>query len=252
VAARDAAHKALNLLGTEPLSEALDAVLESIPSLANELGKIPPMIVIEDNGYVVVSENVGMLKNVFMHLIRNSIDHGLEIPSWRLEQNKMASGTIRLRLQVIQQMLHISLSDDGRGLALARIRELAVEKKLIDAADKVSDEEVAQLIFRAGFSTAEKVTEVSGRGVGMDAVQNFVKREHGSISIRFTDDAPGADFRQFETIVCLPMSFAKHVDGFNYRQSEDFGDNLVTTDFGDAAKSAAAAMDVQLQAGLTG
>ncbi|HEY8085527.1 MAG TPA: HAMP domain-containing protein, partial [Methylophilaceae bacterium] len=126
VAARDAAHKALNLLGTEPIGEALDAVLESLPSLANELGKLPPMIEIVDNGYVVVSQSASTLKNVFMHLMRNSIDHGLEIPAWRLEQDKPASGKITLRLEAVGEMLHIGLSDDGRGLAMARIRELAV------------------------------------------------------------------------------------------------------------------------------
>jgi len=240
VAAQDAAHKALQLLGTEPIGEALDAVLESLPSLANELGKLPPMIEIEDNGYVVVSHSASTLKNIFMHLMRNSIDHGLEIPAWRTAQNKPASGRISLRLEAVQEMLHISLSDDGRGLALARIRELALEKKLILDADTVGDEEVAQLIFRAGFSTAEKVTEVSGRGVGMDAVQNFVKREQGAISIRFTDDAVGADFRSFETVVCLPMSFAKHVDGFNYRQYDQSAENLVQASFGDSGDAAKA------------
>lgn len=233
IAARDAAHKALHLLGTEPLSEALNGIFESLPSLAIELGKVPPVIEIEDNGYVVVSQTISTLKNVYMHLLRNALDHGLETAEIRLAQNKPASGTIRLQMTSINNMLQIKLSDDGRGLAMARIRQIAIDKQLIDANAAVTDEEVAQQIFRAGFSTADKVTEVSGRGVGMDAVQNFIKREHGAIEIRLTDDAVGADYRQFETIVNLPMSFAKHVDGFNYRQNEAFGNNLLTTHFGE-------------------
>jgi chemotaxis protein histidine kinase CheA len=195
------------------------------------------MIEIVDNGYVVVSQHASTLKNVFMHLMRNSIDHGLEIPAWRLEQDKPASGKITLRLEAVGEMLHISLGDDGRGLAMSRIRELAVEKHLIDDEANLGDDGLAQLIFRAGFSTAEKVTEVSGRGVGMDAVQNFVKREQGSIEIRFTDDAVGAEFRQFETVVRLPISFAKHVDGFNYRQHDESAENLVEAEFGNAPEN---------------
>ena len=67
--------------------------------------------------------------------------------------------------------------------------------------------------FRPGFSTAGQVTEVSGRGVGMDAVQDFVRREHGRIELRFTDDRNGAEFRQFQTVVCLPDNLV--VDGFD-------------------------------------
>ncbi|MCA3846436.1 MAG: chemotaxis protein CheA, partial [Burkholderia sp.] len=72
----------------------------------------------------------------------------------------------------------------------------------------LSDEDVAELIFRPGFSTAQTVTEVSGRGVGMDAVRNFLKRDGGDIALRFTDDRTGAPYRAFETIVSLPARFA--------------------------------------------
>jgi two-component system chemotaxis sensor kinase CheA len=213
VAARDAVRKTLRLLGTEPIGEVLAGVFESLPGLAQELGKAAPLVKIDDHGYVVRNQAGALLKNVFMHLIRNAMDHGLETPAERLAQGKPATGTIRLALGVAESMLNLRLSDDGRGLALARIRRMAVDKGLIDADVQLGDEEIARQIFRPGFSTAEKVTEVSGRGVGMDAVNDFVRREHGRIEIRFLDDAVGADFRQFEIVVFLPESVAEHVEG---------------------------------------
>lgn len=212
LAVRAAVHKVLRLLGTEKIAETLVGVFDSLPSLAMELGKVPPIIEIEDNGYVVHNQASGMLKNVFMHLIRNSIDHGLETPEERLAQAKPAAGTIRLQMAVVGGMQQIKLSDDGRGLALARIRKMAIERELIGVGDPLSDEDIANQIFRPGFSTAEKVTEVSGRGVGMDAVLNFLKREKGKVEIRFLDQAVGAEFRQFETVVSLPESFFAQVD----------------------------------------
>ena len=88
-----------------------------------------------------------------------------------------------------------------------------MERGWLGADQHATDEDVAQCIFRPGFSTADKVTEVSGRGVGMDAVQEFLKREQGRIELRFTDDHKGAAFRQFQTVVCLPERFA--VDSVN-------------------------------------
>lgn len=236
VAARDAVHQTLRLLGTEPIGEALNSVLDSLPSLAKELGKLPPMIEVEDNGYVVRSQAAGLLKNVFMHLFRNSMDHGLETPEERMSKNKPASGTIQLQLDVVDNMFQMKLSDDGRGIALARVKKIAVEKGLISDADLLADEEIAKQIFRAGFSTAEKVTEVSGRGVGLDAVQDFIKRENGKIEIHFLNDDAGKEFRQFETAVYLPLSFCEHVDGFDYHYNEGDKDKLVAGHFGDGHK----------------
>jgi len=212
IAARDAVHRILRLLGTEPLGETLGGMIESLPSLAAELGKEAPLVKIVDNGYVVRNQASGVLKNVFMHLIRNSMDHGLEQPDARRALGKAPAGTIELQMSVADDQLRITLCDDGRGLALGRIRKRALEQGLIASDAKLSDEEVARLIFLPGFSTADKVTEVSGRGVGMDAVLSFVKREQGKIEIRFKDQEVGTDFRQFATIVSLPASAAVHVD----------------------------------------
>ena len=212
ISVRNDIRSTLRLLGTEPIREMLDGVLKSVPSLARDLGKEVPAVRIEDNGYRIRGQLGGMFKNVFTHLVRNAIDHGIETPEVRALQGKPAAGTIRIEMNVVKNMLHIVLSDDGRGLALKRIRSVAAEKRLIDDESRFSDEEIAALIFKPGFSTAERITLVSGRGVGMDAVQNFVKREGGRIEIRFTDDSAGADYRQFTLAVVLPESCAVCAD----------------------------------------
>ena len=213
VSMRDSVYHLLRLLGSEAVDEVLSGVLQSLPSLAKELGKEPAAVRIDDNGYRVRAEAGGILQNVFTHLLRNSIDHGIETADVRTALGKSAAGTIDLEVGVDQGMLQITLCDDGRGLALDRIRNIAVERGWIGAEERPSDEDIAQFIFRPGFSTAETVTEVSGRGVGMDAVLEFLKREHGHIELHFTDDHKGAAFRQFQTVVCLPERFA--VDSVN-------------------------------------
>jgi two-component system chemotaxis sensor kinase CheA len=198
----------LDLIGTQPLAEVLSGTIESLPSLAKELGKSPPQIEIEDHGVAIRSQASGLLKNLFTHLLRNSVDHGIERAEVRLLAGKSAAGCIKVRVHVDGGRLWIHLHDDGRGLAVAKIRQRGIEQNMLTRGAQSSPEEVAQLIFRSGFSTAEKVTEVSGRGVGMDAVRGFLEKEGGSISIRFLDVREGADFRAFETVIALPDKYA--------------------------------------------
>ena len=218
---RENVRQTLRVLGTETVGEALSGVLESLPSLAQELGKEAPRVRIDDNGYRLRREAGSALKNVFMHLLRNSVDHGLEAADVRSAQGKPAAGAIDIEVGVDEGALQITLSDDGRGLALKRIRGMAIEKGWIEADQHLSDEDIAELIFRPGFSTADQVTEVSGRGVGMDAVRDFLRREHGSIALRFTDHHEGADFRQFQTIVNLPEKLAVDTLGTPARGEAD-------------------------------
>lgn len=213
IAARDEVRHALRLLGTERIIEMLEGVFDSAPSLAKELHKVPPAIDVQDNGYVLRTQLGGTLKNIFMHLVRNAIDHGIETPDERKAAGKPPAGILRLVMQLKDGEIKLVLSDDGRGLNLAKIRKTALEKGLVAEGVHPTDEEIANLVFRPGFSTAEAVTEISGRGVGMDAVLNLAKREGGKIELRFTDSYSGTDFRQFETVISFPASLAESTDG---------------------------------------
>ena len=198
----------LQRVGSEPIQTVLDGVFASLPSLARELGKEPPELKVSDHGIYLRNQIADLLRNVFMHLYRNSIDHGIETVADRLLAGKHPAGTIALDLALVDEHLVMRLKDDGRGLALGSIRRRAIDRGLIGEEKEVTDDAVAQLIFAAGFSTANALTEVSGRGVGMDAVQDFVKREGGQIRLAFIDDCSGADFRSFETVIFLPARYA--------------------------------------------
>ena len=217
---RDTLRRNLRALGSESIRDALAGVLGSLPSLAGELGKPAPSVHIDDNGYRLRGHAGDLLNNVFMHLLRNSMDHGIEAAEARSAQGKAPAGAISIEAGVDGGALQITLSDDGRGLALERIRGIAMERGWINPGEVLSDEAIAAFIFRPGFSTADSVTAVSGRGVGMDAVRDFLKRENGSIELRFTDDRKGAPFRQFQTIVSLPDSVAVDTLGAEARDED--------------------------------
>ena len=209
-AMRDALRDTLRMAGTERVDDLLSGVLDSLPSLAKELGKAEPVVRIDDHGYRLRGEARSTLNNVFMHLLRNAIDHGIETPEERIVLQKPAAGTIGIDVNVSPSdgALQVTLSDDGRGLALARIRNIAAERGWIDADAPLDDDTIAGFIFRPGFSTASAVTDISGRGVGMDAVRELLAREGGGIALRFADGKRGASHRRFETIVTLPGRWA--------------------------------------------
>lgn len=208
VSMRESVRQTLRLLGSASVGEALAGVIGSLPSLAHELGKEVPSVRIDDNGYRLAEDVVPLMGDVFTHLLRNALDHGIETAEVRRARGKAPAGTIDIEVGVDRGTLQITLSDDGRGLALDRIRGIAMDRGWLGADASPSDEEIAQWIFRPGFSTAETVTAVSGRGVGMDAVREFLAREGGSIALHFTDDRKGAPFRQFQTVISLPERVA--------------------------------------------
>jgi two-component system chemotaxis sensor kinase CheA len=125
------------------------------------------------------------IKDPLTHIIRNSVDHGLETPEVRRAKGKDPVGTVKLKAFHEGGYVIIEIIDDGAGLNIPRIKAKAVEKGLLtqDYAEKMSDREAAKLIFAAGFSTAEKVTNISGRGVGMDVVRSNIERIGGIVDV---------------------------------------------------------------------
>ena len=131
---------------------------------------------------------IDRLDDPLIHLIRNSIDHGIETPAIRREKGKPDCGTIRLSAAHRGAYVVITIEDDGAGLNLEAIRDKAVEKGIIQKDTGLSDKEIYELIFAPGFSTAGTITNVSGRGVGMDVVKKTIESLRGSIEV---DSAPG-------------------------------------------------------------
>jgi len=128
---------------------------------------------------------VESLADPLLHMVRNSADHGIEVPADRKAAGKPEEAVIRIQAEQQGSRIVIRVSDDGRGMDPERIRRKAVERGLVKEEDslQMSKDEILQFIFRAGFSTAEVVTETSGRGVGMDVVRTNVMRLGGSIQL---------------------------------------------------------------------
>lgn len=128
---------------------------------------------------------VEAIKDPLTHIVRNSVDHGIESPAERVAAGKPATGRLELRSFHEGGQVIVEIADDGKGLDLAKIRATAVKRGVLteDQANRLTDRQAAELIFNAGFSTADKVTNVSGRGVGMDVVRTNVEKIGGSIDI---------------------------------------------------------------------
>src|SRR5579862_5722708 len=126
------------------------------------------------------------IKDPLTHLVRNSVDHGIELPEDRVKAGKARSGRLILRAFHEGGQVNIEISDDGAGLNVERIRKKAIERAVInpEQALRMSEREIFNLIFLPGFSTAEKVTNVSGRGVGMDVVKTNVEKIGGTVDIQ--------------------------------------------------------------------
>ncbi|MBI4516364.1 MAG: chemotaxis protein CheA [Deltaproteobacteria bacterium] len=137
-----------------------------------------------------------------LHLIRNAIDHGIEPPAERQRRGKPAQGTLTLHAYQQGGQIYVEVADDGRGLDRERIRRTAEAAGLVRPGEALSPEEIDQLIFRPGFSTAESVTAVSGRGVGMDVVKRNIMELGGTINIT-TEPGAGTRFQ-----LTLPLTLA--------------------------------------------
>src|SRR5258708_2420117 len=124
------------------------------------------------------------VRDALIHLVRNAVDHGLEAPDFREALGKAPTGRISIRVRADGDMLAVELEDDGRGMDHERLRSTAVARRIMTApqAAALSEREAIELIFRPGFSTREEVSDLSGRGVGMDVVKRKVEALGGSVS----------------------------------------------------------------------
>ncbi len=125
------------------------------------------------------------IKDPLTHIMRNAVDHGIETPDVRVRAGKRPEGCISLRATHEGGMVNIEVSDDGGGIAVKRVRDRSIARGIVTAvqADRMTDRELVNLVFTPGFSTAEKVTSVSGRGVGMDVVKTNVERIGGTLDL---------------------------------------------------------------------
>lgn len=165
-----------------PIGGAFRRMTRLVRDLAVELGKEIDLR-LEGEETELDRTLVEELADPLVHMIRNSADHGIEPPAARVVAGKPATGTITLRAFHQGGFIVIKIEDDGRGLSAERIRAKAVERGLVQADEPLERAEILDLIFRPGFSTAERVTGLSGRGVGMDVVRRGIEGVRGKVEV---------------------------------------------------------------------
>ena len=198
-------------LRAQPIRQAFSRVPRIVRELCAATAK-QVNLVVQGEATEVDKSVIEKIGEPLTHMIRNAIDHGLETPEERAAAGKNPLGTVRLSAEQKGARIFIQVSDDGRGIDRARVRQKAIDKDIIAADAILSDEEIDQLICAPGFSTAETISNISGRGVGMDVVRTNVEALGGRIEIA-SNPGQGTSF----TMV-LPLTLAI-LDGMIVRLS---------------------------------
>lgn len=174
-----------------------------VRDISKELGKKVKLILKGED--IEIDKNIyDKISDPLIHILRNSLDHGLEVPAERIETGKSEEGTIKLNASLTDNEFTVEISDDGRGVDVDRIKAKAVKKELItpEEALRMTDEDALKLIFLPGLSTNEKVTDISGRGVGMDVVKSSVEETlNGSILLESKKN------RGVKIVLKIPLMF---------------------------------------------
>ncbi len=186
-----------------PAAQVLEPLRRTVRELGARLGKDVELVL---GGMDVRLDRriLDALKDPLLHLVRNSIDHGLETPEVRRDAGKSPTGRLEVRVEPQGTRIALVVEDDGAGLNPERVRATAVRRGLLtaEAASRLTDAEAVRLIFQPGFSTREEVTATSGRGVGLDVVQATAVRLQGAVDVTFT---PGKGTR---FTIDLPLTLA--------------------------------------------
>ncbi len=183
----------LDQLNVNSFHKALQPIISSLKPLAEQLGKRPPLVLIKGVDFYVEPDQTEMLEDIFVHAFRNSLDHGF---------SPEEQGEIILTIRHEDNHTEIIYADSGKGLNLPVLHRKALDKKLI-AAD-ASEDEIAHTIFIPGISSAQVVTEISGRGVGMEAVCAFAKLLGGDVDVVLDGPGRGEGYRKFHLRIRLP------------------------------------------------
>ena len=202
--------QAIDSLGLIPLKRLVSGAVDSLSSLAAELAKPTPVLDMSNDDLAVNARFAEALKSSLVHLLRNSLDHGIETPHERRLANKPERGAVRLNCVKRGDQLELHIGDDGRGLALHKLYENGVTHGLFKAGERPAPQEIAEIIFRPGLSTASAVTQVSGRGVGMEAVRTFLGEQGAKIRIDLKEPGQELGFAPFEFVIEVPPTALAH------------------------------------------
>jgi len=192
-----------------PIRQTFDKMIRLVRDLSKKTGKKADLIM--EGAETEIDRNmVDSIYDPLVHMMRNSVDHGIQTPEERSKVGKSPTGAVHLRAYQKGGNMVIEIEDDGEGLNSQKIKQKAVSRGIIQPGDSLSDHELNNLIFMPGFSTAEKITDVSGRGVGMDVVKKAVEKLRGKVEVQ-SQPGKGCLF-----VIRLPLTLAI-IDGIIVR-----------------------------------
>ncbi len=167
-----------------PFADAVHVLPRTVRDLARSLDKSIRVEIVGE-GTRVDRDILAQLEAPLGHLVRNAVDHGIEAPDERRAAGKPPDGVVRVEARHHAGSLHVIVSDDGRGVDVDRLRHAVIDRKLIapDAAAALSDTELLEFLFLPGFTMSRTITDISGRGVGLDVVRDMVKQVHGTVRV---------------------------------------------------------------------
>ncbi|MEA3523512.1 MAG: chemotaxis protein CheA, partial [Campylobacterota bacterium] len=189
-----------------PVEESFTKLRRIVNDTAKKLGK-QISFTIEGGETELDKTVIEKISDPLVHMLRNSVDHGVEMPKVRKERGKSEEGSIILRAFTDAGMIVIEIEDDGGGINKKVVLEKAIEKGIVSSEATLSDKEINHLIFEAGFSTASEISDISGRGVGMDVVKSNIELLRGSLEVDSTE------LKGSRITIRLPLTLAI-IDGF--------------------------------------
>ncbi len=196
--------KEIDKLGLISLERLVTGSLDSMSSLAREVLKPTPSVDLENGELAFNPQFAETLKSCLMHILRNALDHGIELPDERTRANKPPQGMVRFACTRRDDHLELHISDDGRGLALHKLYEKGLANGVFRPDENPTPDAIADTIFQSGVSTADVVTHVSGRGVGMEAVRTFLHTQGASIRVALREAGSALGFTPFAFIIDMP------------------------------------------------
>ncbi|MBF0441945.1 MAG: hypothetical protein HQK54_08585, partial [Oligoflexales bacterium] len=177
-----------------------------VDMLARDLGKEKPAIEFKLDNINISETGSELVRNVFVHILRNSMDHGIEPPEERAATGKPPAGKLMLSMEHTNDTIVLRYKDDGRGINLGKLREMAESRGLLKKEEMRDHDKVANIIFKEGISTSKSVSDISGRGVGMGAIKEFLENKDGGIKINL-EETPVEDalFSPFNLEIFVPL-----------------------------------------------
>jgi PAS domain-containing protein len=207
-----------------PIDVFVHDVFDNAKHTALDLGKAMPVLTVSGGAsHCLKKETERLMSGVLVHLFSNAFDHSLEGAEERARSGKPPQGQLTLQVTAGEGHLQLLLFDDGRGLDLGKIQSSAAAKQLLDDGSSKSELQVAELIFLPGFSTKQELTHVSGRGMGLGAARDILRRENGDIRLSFLEaPQPGSSLRRVAFLIALPQQLV-------VRKPSDYSQSVAIT-----------------------